>query len=343
MKSFFVLVLVFFYSLGFSELFFIYFCPEMIKCRFFVETPYGVYRNASNMEYSHWLGYNKQIKFKINSQGMRSDEEFDYHKTPNTLRVVVLGDSQGMGWDVAVKDFFLTQTKDRLSSYGKKVEFLNFSVSGYGTADELMVLKHDAIQFQPDIVLLVWHFSDLDDNWINSFFTIQDGKLVEKAVNFLAKRNKIQIFCAKVPGYYWVASHSHLWNFCLRLLATASGIVKNFKNVCVPVAQMSEEKNVDIHEKEILSARIIEEMNRVCIEHQSRLCVIDIPYIQPGENRFELPQEKLRDIDVIRPQRLLEELEVKEPHHLTPRENIVIADYLVAYLLKIIDEKEKGK
>jgi hypothetical protein len=75
---------------------------------------------------------------QVNSEGLR-DREHAKTKNPNTLRVAVLGDS------------FSEAVKGR-----KKVEVINFGVQGYGTAQELIMLRKKVWEYSPDIVVLAF-------------------------------------------------------------------------------------------------------------------------------------------------------------------------------------------
>jgi hypothetical protein len=70
---------------------------------------------------------------------------------------------------------------------GKNVEVINFGVSGYGTAQELITLRHNVWQYSPDIVLLaVTTNNDITDNSRAlkqtdeiPYFVWRNGNLVE--------------------------------------------------------------------------------------------------------------------------------------------------------------------
>src|SRR5205814_6625220 len=48
---------------------------------------------------------------------------------------------------------------------GKKIEVLNFGVSGYGTAQELLTLREQVWKYSPDIVMLaITTNNDITDN-----------------------------------------------------------------------------------------------------------------------------------------------------------------------------------
>ena len=81
---------------------------------------------------------------RINSDGQR-DRERAKAKPPDTVRIAVLGDSFAEAMHVPMEQTFWSLLERKLEEChafpGKHVEVLNFGVSGYGTAQELMTLR----------------------------------------------------------------------------------------------------------------------------------------------------------------------------------------------------------
>jgi lysophospholipase L1-like esterase len=104
---------------------------------------------------------------ETNSVGMR-DVEHDVLKSPGTYRIVVLGDSMVEAIQVDREKTFWAQLDRELQSCtgrrDRKIEVLNFGVSTYGTANELLRLEHDAGAYTPDLVVVVFSPSDIQDN-----------------------------------------------------------------------------------------------------------------------------------------------------------------------------------
>lgn len=125
---------------------------------------------------------------RINSQGLH-DREHARIKPPGTLRIAVLGDSFAEALQVPIGETFWAGLERGLQQCpnigGHKVEVLNFGVSGYGTAQELITLRERVWDYSPDIVLLVFTpGNDLNDNFKKlsydtrrPYFVYQDGKL----------------------------------------------------------------------------------------------------------------------------------------------------------------------
>jgi lysophospholipase L1-like esterase len=118
---------------------------------------------------SGWYRKEGEAYVRINSDGLR-DREHAKQKPANTLRVALIGDSFAEALQVPLEDAFWVVMEQRLQGChafngGKRVEVINFGVSGYGTAQELLTLREKAWDYAPDIVLLAMTTNnDITDN-----------------------------------------------------------------------------------------------------------------------------------------------------------------------------------
>jgi lysophospholipase L1-like esterase len=107
---------------------------------------------------------------RANAEGMR-DRDHLLDKPAGVYRIAVLGDSYAEARQVEREQAFWALLPGELAACGfqpgKSVEVLNFGVSGYGTAQELLVLQTMAIRYSPDLVLL--QFTNGNDVRNNSF------------------------------------------------------------------------------------------------------------------------------------------------------------------------------
>jgi hypothetical protein len=126
---------------------------------------------------------------RINSDGLR-DREHPKPKDPNALRVALLGDSYAEALQVNQEDAFWSVMERRLQdcpefARGRTVEVINFGVSGYGTAQELITLRTRVWDYSPDVVLLAFTTNnDVTDNLRAlkltdeiPYFVLRDGRL----------------------------------------------------------------------------------------------------------------------------------------------------------------------
>ena len=106
-----------------------------------------------------WWRSEGEAFIKINSAGYR-DREHRKIKPRNVIRIAVLGDSYAEALQVPLEDTFWAVLEQEIkrcpSILLRNVEVLNFGVSGYGTAQELMTLRHHVWEYSPDLVLLAF-------------------------------------------------------------------------------------------------------------------------------------------------------------------------------------------
>ncbi|HWR52060.1 MAG TPA: SGNH/GDSL hydrolase family protein [Bryobacteraceae bacterium] len=133
-----------------------------------------------------WFRKEGKAYVRINSSGLR-DREHAKAKPPGVLRVAVLGDSFAEAMQVDQEHTFWSVLEHRLNACAtRKVEVLNFGVSGYGTAQELIMLRRDVWQYDPDIILLAFftgndvrnNHRELNGNAPAPYYSVRDGRLV---------------------------------------------------------------------------------------------------------------------------------------------------------------------
>jgi hypothetical protein len=136
-----------------------------------------------------WYRKEGEAFVQINSDGLR-DREHSKEKPADTLRIAVVGDSYAEAFQVGQEKAFWSVMERRLqgcpSFGGRRVEVINFGVSGYGTAQELITLRERVWAYSPDVVLLaVTTNNDVLDNSRAlkltdeiPYFTLRDGRLV---------------------------------------------------------------------------------------------------------------------------------------------------------------------
>jgi lysophospholipase L1-like esterase len=136
-----------------------------------------------------WYRKENKTYVRINSRGLR-DREHALAKPPDTLRVAVVGDSYAEALQVRAEEAFWAVMERELQRCGalagRRVEVINFGVSGYGTTQELLTLRKHVWPYSPDIVLLaVTTNNDITDNSRAlkqtdeiPYFIRRDGRLV---------------------------------------------------------------------------------------------------------------------------------------------------------------------
>lgn len=146
-----------------------------------VGAPFGVRINDPGARYRH-RSADIDVSFRINSRGLRSDVEYPYEKPEGVVRIVSLGDSFTMGYEVEVEETFNAVLERELRERGHEVEVINAGVSGFSNAEQCLYLERELLRYEPDIVLLSFFVNDLRDNVRAGIFELaDDGSLVQVA------------------------------------------------------------------------------------------------------------------------------------------------------------------
>ncbi len=103
---------------------------------------------------------------EINSDGLRGPEAA-LDPPSGTFRIALLGDSYIEAFEVPYARTVGEVLEKELSRLtGGPVEVLNFGVGGYGTAQQLLTLRHEVWKYAPDLVLLaITTGNDISDNY----------------------------------------------------------------------------------------------------------------------------------------------------------------------------------
>ncbi len=101
----------------------------------------------------------------INSHGMR-DRERAREKKTGIFRIAIFGDSVMEAVHVKPEETATDILEKKINQQAREQSFevLNFSVGGYATYQEYLHYVRDAVQFEPDLVLVVFNSNDLEGN-----------------------------------------------------------------------------------------------------------------------------------------------------------------------------------
>jgi hypothetical protein len=207
----------FIYALIFSEIFIRVMEPQALIPRYVTAGADGIRMNIPNAVYKHKTP-EIDVEMRINLQGIRSDREFSLNKPADIYRIVLLGDSFFMGYEVDLEDSIAFLLEKNMLSQGVNAEVINLSVSGFGTAENLIALRKRGSVYQPDLIVMQWHDTDDEDNIRSNLFSVEEGHLIEKNAHYLPgiqTRDKLM----QVPGYEWLISNSHLYSIVRQKLS----------------------------------------------------------------------------------------------------------------------------
>lgn len=150
------------------------------------------------------------VTYKTNSRGMR-DDEYSYERDSSSLRIIALGDSFQFGHGVEQDEVFTEIAEAALNREGKRVEIINMGVPGYGTAQQVELLKTEGLKYRPDMVILSFYTEDLFDNiqasctrYVRQGYLVDNATASERTATFQAKlflNQNVQSYCFLKNSY----------------------------------------------------------------------------------------------------------------------------------------------
>jgi lysophospholipase L1-like esterase len=124
--------------------------------------PGSVFELAYDSNPRGYFDARNAIVYHINRWGFRGPD-WQRTKTPGRSRVAVLGDSFTFGEGVKVEDTFCARLPALLEpGIGREVEVLNLGTSAWTTTDEIHYLEQQGLEFEPDLVVVVYVLNDAD-------------------------------------------------------------------------------------------------------------------------------------------------------------------------------------
>lgn len=101
------------------------------------------------------------VDLATNSHGLR-DYEYRYERAPDSLRIVMLGDSFTEGWGVPLADTFSKRLERLFAENGTQAEVINTGVGNWNTVQEVEYFLTEGFKYRPDIVVLNFTFNDAE-------------------------------------------------------------------------------------------------------------------------------------------------------------------------------------
>ncbi len=281
-----------------AEIFLRVFDPQPMLPRYVMGGDFGIRVNTPNQVYTHTTPEYK-IEIQTNANGMRANYDQAYPKPAGTMRIVVLSDSFGMGYGVSLQNSFTEIMRSELQQkLSQPVEVINLSVSGYGTAEQLLMLQNEGIKYQPDLVLLTWHATDPGDNLRSGLFEYTQGQLKRKNMSYLPGV-KIREFLFSFAAYRWMAGNSHFYNWIRDFAGSKIKRMLSYMQSTKPaVPELPTEKAPDYSLSLALLTAVKEEAEKA----GAKLLLLEIP-IRASRSSFEpsMPEEIKQEFDYLSP------------------------------------------
>lgn len=277
-----------------SEIFMRIFAPVPMLPRYIESAPFGIRANMRSQDYWHRTP-DYSVNLRTNSVGFRADQEFALEKPSGVKRIIVLGDSFGMGYGVDLENTSVSRLEQRLAEEGIRSEVINLSVSGHGNAEELIMLEEVGLAYDPDLVLLYWHASDYQDNVRSGLFELDGSELVRAAPEYLPAV-ELREFLYGFAAYGWVAGNSQFYNWSrdsAAVLAKRLFAASRSKNSdgerspsesnqddAFPIARdedASSDEETELESRDRLALALLRRMQSVAGDEGARFLVLAVP------------------------------------------------------------------
>lgn len=220
---------------------------------------------------------------EINAFGQR-DNPHEPDKRDGIYRIAVLGDERSEALGVRLRETWWHQLPARLDACGfapgKRIEVLNFGVSGYSTAQESIVLETAVMRFRPDLVLLqLSPARDIAENSralatrVDRPFYFIDG---EGRLRLDASFRELRDFDRRSQFRYELARAASDHSRLLQLLARASPIDPAHAGIAAaPIASGPSDTRWQ-HAWRVTEA-LVERMNEFAVRNGARFAMVGAP------------------------------------------------------------------
>lgn len=107
-----------------------------------------------------YFGPDETLTYRINALGLRGPES-TLEKPPGRFRILAFGDSFTFGTGVREEDTWIAVLRRGLQGEGVPAyEVLNFGIPAVDTSEEVALLRHRGLAFEPDLVIVCVFLND---------------------------------------------------------------------------------------------------------------------------------------------------------------------------------------
>ena len=193
------------------------FYPEPVLPRFVLDAGYGVRANQPKVITRHYVPGDYDVEISTNSSGMRGKKEYSIDKSQDVYRIAVLGDSFGFGFGVNDNEVISVVLEDILNSSNicgsYRYEVLNFSVSGFGQAEQLVTYREKVRAYGADEVVLFYFSNDIGNNAVSRLFELTKAGELRRTGNAYLPGVRLREILYGNPATRWLFTTSQAWNF----------------------------------------------------------------------------------------------------------------------------------
>lgn len=99
----------------------------------------------------------------------------DKEKNEETKRIFIVGDSFAEGFYLPPEKRFTKRLQEKLNQSNQKFEVISFGAGSWGTPNEYMYIKKKALQYNPDQIILLFYFNDLENVGRTALTSFENG------------------------------------------------------------------------------------------------------------------------------------------------------------------------
>lgn len=102
-------------------------------------------------------------RYHFNAQGWNHPDDYWVPKPPGTKRICLVGDSYVEAMHVQPEETHFQIAEQLMNRPDRPVQWYAFGCSGFGTAQEYLVIRNYVLDYDPDVVVLLFVGNDLYD------------------------------------------------------------------------------------------------------------------------------------------------------------------------------------
>jgi hypothetical protein len=227
------------------------------------------------MDFVH-RGPGGRYDFRINDRGFRNDRNITYDRPQNVVRILSLGDSHTLGFEVNQDQTYSYICEQLLIDQGLDAEVINAGLSGFGTSEEMVMLENEGIKYQPDYVVLGFFANDFEDNIRSGLYRLLDDSLVVGRRIYIPGvqiQNKIYAWWVfrflGENSYLYSLAFNTVWDY-FKERSAESGRKGVAQESAIPTEQVGEYEHR-------LALKLLQRIKSFCSDQGIKLVILDIP------------------------------------------------------------------
>jgi hypothetical protein len=265
--------------------------------RFHSPAKYGEYtirRLLPNVSFLH-TSVDGRWRFITNSKGFRDVREYGYPKSNGVYRIFCVGDSHTQGFECDQDRTYAAVIGRYLAGRGVVVEVINAGVSGFGTAEELVLVEQELVRYAPDVIVVGFFANDFDDNIKSGLFQVKDGNLVPVKYKHVPA-SRILKFVNGNALLRWLSQHSYLYSGIFNAAwewGKGSLLTQQEKQMASEFAVSQGDVDASLrYQKEALCLLLLQRLYAVCERNQIQLVLLDVPQLgeETGGFKSSIPE-----------------------------------------------------